>query len=59
MKAIFTTFCLVLGIVGLQSCAVATAPVKIGTKAATTTIGVAGKTAGLGLEILDEPFEDD
>ncbi|MEM1295286.1 MAG: hypothetical protein AAGH89_07965 [Verrucomicrobiota bacterium] len=59
MKSLLTISLLIMALAGLQSCAVATAPVKIGTKAATTTIGVAGKTAGVGLEILDEPFEND
>tara|TARA_R110002096_G_scaffold200639_11_gene384713 strand:- start:7324 stop:7500 length:177 start_codon:yes stop_codon:yes gene_type:complete len=58
MKALFSFAILIVSLMGLQSCAVATAPVKIGTKAATTTIGVAGKTVGTGLEILDAPFED-
>ncbi len=49
MKKLTITL-LSLAFIGLlNSCAVVTVPLKVAGKAATTTVGVAGKVAGAGL----------
>lgn len=41
------------------SCAVINSPIRVAEEAATATIRTAERTAELGIEILDEPFDEE
>ncbi|MFT5466562.1 MAG: hypothetical protein ACI8UO_001662 [Verrucomicrobiales bacterium] len=43
----------------LSSCAVVNSPIRVAEEAATATIRTVERTAELGLEILDEPFDEE
>lgn len=50
-----------LGLASLSACALVTVPVKVAGKVVTTTVGVAGKAAGAGIDALkkdDEPASE-
>ena len=55
MKTIF----LLIALFALTSCAVVTVPLKVVGTATEATIRTAERTAELGLEILDEPFDEE
>ena len=43
----------------LSSCAIVNSPIRVAEEAATATIRTAERTAELGIEILDEPFDEE
>ena len=57
-KSLFTIFAASLTI-NLSSCSLITVPVKVAGKAATTTIGVAGKAASGGIDLLTSDKDDE
>jgi len=57
-KSHLITAIALLSFITLPSCALVTVPLKVAGKAATTTIGVAGKAAGAGIDAISGSDDD-
>ena len=57
-RILFSSLAIILTI-NLSSCSLITVPVKVAGKAATTTIGVAGKAASGGIDLITPNNSDE